>query len=224
MAVSYGFFDGGTEYGQDEFNQYFDAFLRSGVKVEDEVEEEAGAEAGDEAGNSKCYMGLEVTTDGKNNITVGTGTAILQGFWMKNSEPLSLALDRSQGSYARIVVRLDRRAQNLAIVVKYGRDKFPELERGEFVYEISLARAETGSSGGTVGTFTVADERSDVKVCGAIRPRNVLEYDSMVKEQQERWEEWFRWQQGSPEAQREIAIQTSAPKGQVAGRVWIRTY
>lgn len=75
MAVSYGFFDGGTEYGQDEFNQYFDAFLRSGVKVEDEVEEEAGAEAGDEAGNSKCYMGLEVTTDGKNNITVGTGTA-----------------------------------------------------------------------------------------------------------------------------------------------------
>ena len=114
MAVSYGFFDGGTEYGQDEFNQYFDAFLRSGVKVEDEVEEEAGAEAGDEAGNSKCYMGLEVTTDGKNNITVGTGTAILQGFWMKNSEPLSLALDRSQGSYARIVVRLDRRAQNLA--------------------------------------------------------------------------------------------------------------
>ena len=38
MAVSYGFFDGGTEYGQDEFNQYFDAFLRSGVKVEDEVE------------------------------------------------------------------------------------------------------------------------------------------------------------------------------------------
>ena len=210
MAVSYGFFDGGTEYGQDEFNQYFDAFLRSGVKVEDEVEEEAGAEAGDEAGNSKCYMGLEVTTDGKNNITVGTGTAILQGFWMKNSEPLSLALDR--------------RAQNLAIVVKYGRDKFPELERGEFVYEISLARAETGSSGGTVGTFTVVDERSDVKVCGAIRPRNVLEYDSMVKEQQERWEEWFRWQQGSPEAQREIAIQTSAPKGQVAGRIWIRMY
>ena len=82
MAVSYGFFDGGTEYGQDEFNQYFDAFLRSGVKVEDEVEEEAGAEAGDEAGNSKCYMGLEVTTDGKNNITVGTGTAILQGVWL----------------------------------------------------------------------------------------------------------------------------------------------
>ena len=97
-------------------------------------------------------------------------------------------------------------------------------QKGEFVYEISLARAETGSSGGTVGTFTVVDERSDVKVCGAIRPRNVLEYDSMVKEQQERWEEWFRWQQGSPEAQREIAIQTSAPKGQVAGRVWIRTY
>ena len=89
MAVSYGFFDGGTEYGQDEFNQYFDAFLRSGVKVEDEVEDEADAEAGDEAANRKCYMGLEVTTDGKNNITVGTGTAILQGFWMKTASDFS---------------------------------------------------------------------------------------------------------------------------------------
>lgn len=35
MAETYGFFDGDAEYGQEEFNQYFNAFLRSGVMVED---------------------------------------------------------------------------------------------------------------------------------------------------------------------------------------------
>ena len=36
MAETYGFFDGDAEYGQEEFNQYFNAFLRSGVMVEDD--------------------------------------------------------------------------------------------------------------------------------------------------------------------------------------------
>lgn len=212
MAVSYGFFDGDTEYGQDEFNQYFDAFLRSGVRVED-------------AGEDGLYqMGLKVTTDGKNNLTVGSGMAILQGFWLNNSSPMSLTLNREQGNYARIVVRLDKTAGNLSILAKYGAREYPQLQRDAFVYEISLARATTVTDETTVGPFQVYDERTDIDLCGSIRPRSITEYDTIIKEEQERWEEWFRQQQGAIQAQRSIAIQVKRPEGQVAGRIWIRTY
>lgn len=212
MAVSYGFFDGDTEYGQDEFNQYFDAFLRSGVRVED-------------AGEDGLYqMGLKVTTDGKNNLTVGSGMAILQGFWLNNSSPMSLTLNREQGNYARIVVRLDKTAGSLSILAKYGAREYPQLQRDAFVYEISLARATTVTDETTVGPFQVYDERTDIDLCGSIRPRSITEYDTIIKEEQERWEEWFRQQQGAIQAQRSIAIQVKRPEGQVAGRIWIRTY
>ena len=212
MAVSYGFFDGDTEYGQEEFNQYFDAFLRSGVKVEDADE------------NGLYQMGLKVTTDGKNNITVASGMAILQGFWLKNSASMNFTLDRAQGTYARVVVRLDKSEGNLAILVKYSSNGFPELTRDEFVYEISLARATAMIRDNAIGPFQVYDERTDLDLCGSIRPRSVTEYDTIIKSEQDRWEAWFEEQQSDAKAQREIAIQATQPKEQVAGAIWFRTY
>ena len=58
----YGFFNGGTEYGQEEFNRYFDNIYESGIAV-----------------NSDGSMQYPIAiSSGK--VTVGKGFAILKGF------------------------------------------------------------------------------------------------------------------------------------------------
>ena len=59
----YGFFNGGTEYGQEEFNRYFDNIYESGIAV-----------------NSDGSMQYPIAiSSGK--VTVGKGFAILKGFY-----------------------------------------------------------------------------------------------------------------------------------------------
>ena len=67
----------------------------------------------------------------------------------------------------------------------------------------------------------VKDERTDVSVCGAIRPRNLNDYDAAMKEFQRRFEEWFTSIQG--EAGRSIFVQADGPEGAVDGSIWIDT-
>lgn len=212
MAEIYGFFDGDAEYGQEEFNQYFNAFLRSGVKVED------GGQ-----------MGLRVTkasTTNNYSFQVSAGMAILQGFWFKNAQAATLNLTSNSGSsrYARIIVRLTVAEKKVELAVKYGSKATnptpPALQRSAGIYEISLARILQKGSGAPVLT----DERADPDVCGAVRPRETTEYDTLLKAQQERWEEWFESQQSGASVQREIDVQKNRPEGQVAGRIWIKTY
>lgn len=212
MAETYGFFDGDAEYGQEEFNQYFNAFLRSGVMVEDSGQ-----------------MGMKVTkASSTNNYTysVSTGMAILQGYWFKNAQTTTLTLTSSGTSnrYARIVARLTLASKKIELAVKYGSKAtnpvVPALQRSGGIYEISLARILQKASGAPVLT----DERSDPTVCGAIRPRETTEYDTLLKQQQEQWDAWFESQQGAIGAQRQIDIQATQPEGQVAGRIWIKTY
>lgn len=92
MAETYGFFDGDAEYGQEEFNQYFNAFLRSGVMVEDSGQ-----------------MGMKVSrSSSTGNIAyqVAVGMAILRGFWFRNAQPTTLNLTSisSLSRYVCIVI------------------------------------------------------------------------------------------------------------------------
>lgn len=213
MAEAYGFFDGDAEYGQEEFNQYFNAFLRSGVMVEDDGQ-----------------MGMKVSrSSSTGNIAyqVAVGMAILRGFWFRNAQPTTLNLTSisSLSRYVRIVVRLSVTEKKVELAVKYGNRAtnpvLPTLQRDSEVYEISLAKIlQKPSSSATILT----DERSDPTVCGAIRPRETTEYDTLLKQQQEQWNTWFESQQGAIGAQRQIDIQATQPEGQVAGRIWIKTY
>ena len=65
----------------------------------------------------------------------------------------------------------------------------------------------------------VKDERPDVTVCGVIRPKTVSEYDTAMKDNQRRFEEWFARQQGI--GWRNIYIQDTEPEGAVDGSIWI---
>ena len=70
----YGFFNGGTEYGQEEFNRYFDNIYESGIAV-----------------NSDGSMQYPIAiSSGK--VTVGKGFAILKGFYHYNDSPKEFQL------------------------------------------------------------------------------------------------------------------------------------
>ena len=80
----------------------------------------------------------------------------------------------------------------------------------------SLAQYQVEKSG---AVSLVKDERPDVTVCGVIRPKTVSEYDTAMKDNQRRFEEWFARQQGI--GWRNIYIQDEEPEGAVDGSIWI---
>ena len=61
----YGFFNGDQEYGQDEFNRYFDNIYESGVSIE----------------NNNMTLGVTKTSTG---VTVDKGFSIVRGFYLYN--------------------------------------------------------------------------------------------------------------------------------------------
>lgn len=201
---SYGFFDGDTEYGQAEFNRYFNYLYRSGVSVDD-------------SGN----MELKVSVSGK-ALKVAAGFAVLQGFFYYNDSELTLT-PTPNSNYARIdrvVVRLDISSQKINTVLKTGtagsNPKAPDLQRDNLIYEVSLAQVKIS----TAGALTVTDERFNQSLCGAIRPKNLTEYNAMVAQFQQQFADWFNAQQAK--GWRNIFIQSNTPAEAVTGSIWIQ--
>ena len=199
-----GFFNGDYEYGQDEFNRYFENLFESGGSIDDNGE-----------------MTLKVTA-GTNAVTVSKGFAIIKGFYDYNDSDLVLPIvpDANYERIDRIVVRVNRLSGPVEIVVKAGaagsNPKAPELQRSDNVWEISLAKISVRPN----GSVEVTDERFDSSVCGAIRPKNLTEYKAMVTEFQKQFDKWFDAQQGK--GWRNIFIQPDNPEGSVTGSIWIQ--
>ena len=67
-------------------------------------------------------------------------------------------------------------------------------------------------------------EQFEIQARAAELEQQVNAYGEALKQQQEQWNTWFESQQGAIGAQRQIDIQATQPEGQVAGRIWIKTY
>lgn len=70
----YGFFNGGTEYGQEEFNRYFDNIYESGIAVNSD---------------QSLQYPLSISS-GK--VRVGIGFSIIRGFFHYNDSVKELTL------------------------------------------------------------------------------------------------------------------------------------
>lgn len=201
----YGFFNGDAEYGQDEFNRYFDNLYESGIAMNTD--------------NSMQYP-LSLSA---NQVSVGVGFAILKGFYHYNDSARVLSFAAGNNPrISRVVIQLDLGLKKTALLVKNGTPAAspqpPALTRDGSYYELSLAQYRVETTG---AVSLVKDERTDVSVCGAIRPRNLNDYDAAMKEFQRRFEEWFTSIQG--EAGRSIFVQADGPEGAVDGSIWIDT-
>lgn len=202
---NYGFFNGDAEYGQEEFNMYFNNLYESGVSIDD-------------AGN----MTFKVTASGSRQFQVAAGFSIVKGFYLHNDSIYTgaIAPDATYSRIDRVVIRANLITGPVEIAIRKGTPaaspKVPALVRNSDMYEISLARIKVAPN----GTLTVTDERADNRVCGAIRPKNMTEYKTMIEGFQERWERWFAEQVTG--GWRNIHIQEAKPADSVEGSIWIK--
>ena len=97
-----GFFNGDQEYGQDEFNRYFDNIYESGVSVK-----------------TDNAMTLGVINEG-NTIIVESGFAIIKGFYLynDNNKSLTVTADSNYDRIDRVVVRLNISTSKVSIEIK----------------------------------------------------------------------------------------------------------
>lgn len=199
----YGFFNGDQDYGQDEFNRYFDNIYESGVSVE----------------NDNMTLGVTKTANG---VTVDKGFAIIKGFYLYSDtvKTINISRDANYDRIDRVVIRLNLSDRKVSIELKQGTPGSapiaPTLQRDNLIYELSLAQIKVPKS----GDFAIMDERFREDLCGAIRPKNLTEFNTMIKGLQKQFDDWFAKQQG--QGWRTIYIQSAQPTGSVvSGSLWI---
>lgn len=147
-------------YQASDFADYFGSVLSTGLLHTDNI------------------PALEVKCDGNDLRTYVTpGKAIIQGYLYENTSNLYLehalpepTLDRID----RIVLRLDKRNQSryIRLFVKQGVPSSnpvpPELQRDDFIYELSLAQIRVRANTSTLNPADLIDERLDENLCGLV--------------------------------------------------------
>jgi hypothetical protein len=147
-------------YQASDFADYFGSVLSTGLLHTDNI------------------PALEVKCDGNDLRTYVTpGKAIIQGYLYENTSNLYLdhalpepTLDRID----RIVLRLDKRNQSryIRLFVKQGipdeNPVPPDLQRDDFIYELSLAQIRVRANTSTLNPADLVDERLDENLCGLV--------------------------------------------------------
>ncbi|MEK4606537.1 hypothetical protein [Geobacillus sp. FSL W8-1251] len=147
-------------YQASDFADYFGSVLSTGLLHTDNI------------------PALEVKCDGNDLRTYVTpGKAIMQGYLYENTSNLYLEHALPEATYDRIdriVLRLDKRNQSRFIraFVKQGTPSEnpvpPELQRDDFIYELSLAQIRVRANTSTLNPADLIDERLDENLCGLV--------------------------------------------------------
>lgn len=200
-----GFFNGDQEYGQEEFNRYFDNIYESGVSLNED---------------NSMTLGVTAISEG---VQVAKGFSIIKGFYLYNdsNKTINITRDSYYDRIDRIVVRLNLSKSKVSIELKQGvagsKPVVPNLQRDSMIYELSLAQVLVPKS----GSFIITDERYRQELCGAIRPKNLTEFNQMLSGFQLQFDRWFNSQQAK--GWRNIFIQSNTPTEVVEGGIWIQT-
>jgi len=147
-------------YQASDFADYFGSVLSTGLLHTDNI------------------PALEVKCEGNDLRTyVMPGKAVMQGYLYENTSNLYLehalpepTLDRID----RIVLRLDKRNQSrfIRLFVKQGvassNPAPPDLQRDDFIYELSLAQIRVRANTSTLNPADLIDERLDESLCGLV--------------------------------------------------------
>lgn len=214
MAEQYhGFWDGGALYGQVEFNRYFDRIYESGVSV-----------------RADGSMEYEVKKASATTLTVaGDSFAIIKGFYRYTPADMTITVPAGNRK-DRVVIKMDKTRRTVyEPQLKQGTTSTPPaLQRDNNVWEISLAQITVNAS----GIVSVTNERTDKNLCGAIRPKNLSEFNdwmeglkqlanTLLNDIQVRFDTWFEGAQGR--TPREIFVQdaNTEPENPSEGALWI---
>lgn len=186
MAEVYKFFNSapGDErwhYASD-FADYFSSVLSAGLLLDQNQE-----------------YGLQVTYDSGLNVKVSTGKALIKGYSYENTTDLTLThnlpettLDRID----RIVLRLDLKnaSRYIKAFVKEGvaseTPVAPELQRDQYIYELSLAQVRLRANTASIEASDIKDERALEDLCGIVQ--SLITVPTSVFQQQ--FDAWFNSQ------------------------------
>lgn len=158
-----------------DFADYFGSVLSSGL-----------------LSTSEADIGLQVSVnEGTLTTNVSVGKALIKGYSYENTTNLTLThtLPETENSRIdRVVLRFDLRNQNRYIraFVKEGIPSLepvaPELQRDQYVYELSLARILVVANTASLNQENLTDERLFEDVCGIVNslitvPTSVFQKD-----------------------------------------------
>lgn len=163
-------------YQAQDFANYFGLVLTSGIL----------------AVNNQ--MGLQVEADGTDmRVYVEPGKAIIKGNAYENTANEYLTVDlpeATENRIDRIVLRHDLTNANrhIKVFVKRGTASAPpDLQRDNFIYEISLAQVLLEANTSTIDPLNITDERMDENLAGIVHSMITVPTSQF----QEQWDEWF---------------------------------
>lgn len=159
MALTYGFCLGeqGSLTPSSEFAETFRALIGDGV----------------------CPFGsrFELTADDTMYLTIGTGFALVAGYWLKVDEATPIRVSPSHNNYDRydaVVVRLTKSLRKVELLVAEGIPAGVPQEysplRTEDIYEIVLYNVFVGMGVSSIGLSKVEDVRTNTSLCGYVMP------------------------------------------------------
>lgn len=193
MSLTYGFFNssnGDRKYNADQMSEYFDGLVSNGVY--------------ENVGDALLVTASEGLT-----VNVGTGRAIINCKWVKNSAALGIVLEQAHPTYNRydaIVVRLNYTNRNFEITYKKGTaassPEKPSMQRDATMYEICLAYVYVAAGATALTQADITDMRAS-SICGWIT--GLIEqvdtstlflqyqtaYENYYAEMTEEFDEWF---------------------------------
>lgn len=198
MAITYGFFnaikqtDGTYDrvYNADQMSMYFEGLISDGVyeSVDDAMQVLAGT-------------GMQVQ--------VGTGRAIINSKWIKNTAIYPLTINAAHvtlNRYTAIIIRLDLSARTIVITTKDGENATtpikPAVTNSETLKEICLAYVYVGRGVTGITQADIEDTRPDNNVCGWVTgiiqqvdtSKLFLQYQTAYEQQLQTMEEWQKEQ------------------------------
>lgn len=181
-----------------DFADYFGDVLSSGLIHKDNV------------------PGMQVTVVANSLKTkVAPGQGLIKGYSYQNTTSLELTHDITEvglNRIDRIVLRLDLRNANryIKLFVKKGTEAVtpiaPELQRDNYIYELSLAQVKVTSNSTIISPLSLVDERLKEELCGVVH--SLISVPTSVFQQQ--FDVWFNAQKELYEA--DLATWTSSQK------------
>lgn len=168
-------------------------------------------------------VGLQVTVNsGTMTTSVNVGKAIIKGYSYENTTLLTLThtipeqtLDRID----RIVLRLDLKnaSRFIKVFVKEGVSALepvpPELQRDQYIYELSLAQVRIRKNTSSIVVSDIKDERANENLCGIVQ--SLITVPTSVFQQQ--FDTWFSNYQTT--SQSDFTVWFDSIKGQLDGDV-----
>ena len=157
MALTSGFFNsvsGDRTYNADQISSMFEGLISDGIY--------------ESVGDA-----FQVTADSGMNVLVGTGRAMLNSKWVKNTAPITVTINDAHvllNRYTAVVLRLDISNRSISVETIDGTaastPSKPAIVRNSSYFDLLLAYIYVGAGVTSITQANIDDQRANTTYCG----------------------------------------------------------